>query len=690
MTCSTNIADTFLSLSDSLSKYRRAEIKNENGDSLIENLYVDPLENELILKSMLKNNTTLLLGRKGTGKSTIINRFQHEIRKTNDKLSLYIDVKALFEQTKKSSYTNINNTELKLSKENLDKLSLYVFFIEKIIDELKKEIKASVFQNRFLNFFSNKGITKTQFETELNELFQNIKQPLFKDITAQTKSSQHSSSKSNKTAESELNINLSDQPSIGGKLSHITSAEEYKTEDFTRALGRFFDIIGFMNNLKELLRRIPINHVFICLDDMSEIDKESMEVFTDFIVGPLNNLSDEFFKFKISLYPGRDYLPSIDRQKVTTYCLDYYDLYSIGSADKVEESAIKYTKRLLERRFNYYFNDTDLGVFFDLKQGSSIDDYYKLIFQISSNVPRIIGKVLEIALQKTNSLEKKITKKILQESARQHYKNDIEFVLTKSEYIEYKSYDESFEKFHLLDLLKQFIQKAVENKKHIGTSNAKIFEQYTTNTAPSNYLYVHEDLEEILKTLEFNFFITKFSQQKNKDTETVSVFSLNYGLCIDNNLIFDEKSDRKFRIERVFDFNPVVVNWMKSSKELVCSACGQTYDLSKKEIFIDHKIPCTTCQGNVELRSIIDIDLKRSIESKIQIPMKEYEILNVLKYKNSLTASELGDELDRAYQSINHSIGRKSKINNYKYIERLDGNQPRFKLTSNGLAYLNQ
>ncbi len=63
-----------------------------------------------------------------------------------------------------------------------------------------------------------------------------------------------------------------------------------------------------------------------------------------------------------------------------------------------------------------------MGRFFDLNSTTTIIDYYKILFQISSNVPRIIGKVLEISLQKTNSLERKITKKILQESARQHYK----------------------------------------------------------------------------------------------------------------------------------------------------------------------------------------------------------------------------------------------------------------------------
>jgi len=265
----------------------------------------------------------------------------------------------------------------------------------------------------------------------------------------------------------------------------------------------------------------------------------------------------------------------VAHQKVKTYSLDYYDLYSVGNIEKVEESAIKYTKRLIEKRFKYYFgNDVSMGDYFDLSS-NTMEYYYKLLFQISSNVPRIVGKILELALIKTNSLEKKITKKVLQEAAKQHYVDDIEYILTKNEYIEYKSYDEAFEQYHLLELLNLIISKAKDNKKQIGKSGAKIFEPYTTNTAPSNYLFIIEEMENILKTLEFNFFITKYSKQKDKDGKDISIFSLNYGLCINNNIIFDEKSDRKFRIERVFDFNKLISEWMNNSKELICINCSE-------------------------------------------------------------------------------------------------------------------
>lgn len=61
----------FVDVSESLKKYRRADLVDENGKSILDKLYVDLLEGDVILNKCLLDNTTFLIGRKGTGKSTI-------------------------------------------------------------------------------------------------------------------------------------------------------------------------------------------------------------------------------------------------------------------------------------------------------------------------------------------------------------------------------------------------------------------------------------------------------------------------------------------------------------------------------------------------------------------------------------------------------------------------------------------
>lgn len=62
--------EVFEKIIDSLKKFARPELF-ENGTDILDNLYTDLLSDDFILKKCLKERTTLLIGRKGTGKSTL-------------------------------------------------------------------------------------------------------------------------------------------------------------------------------------------------------------------------------------------------------------------------------------------------------------------------------------------------------------------------------------------------------------------------------------------------------------------------------------------------------------------------------------------------------------------------------------------------------------------------------------------
>jgi hypothetical protein len=93
-------AQKFARIAESLRQYRRAELRDfeeEIGAKPVDALYVDPLPNDAVLNSVLSSNTTFLLGRKGTGKSTVFARAQSVLRTRKDMLSTYIDVKSLYD-----------------------------------------------------------------------------------------------------------------------------------------------------------------------------------------------------------------------------------------------------------------------------------------------------------------------------------------------------------------------------------------------------------------------------------------------------------------------------------------------------------------------------------------------------------------------------------------------------------------
>jgi hypothetical protein len=97
---STSELSGFAEAAESLKLYRRAELYTDTGDRpIIEDLYVDPLPDKQILRTLLRAHTTFVIGRKGTGKSTIFQRAQHEIRKQKNAVSAYIDIKTVYESS---------------------------------------------------------------------------------------------------------------------------------------------------------------------------------------------------------------------------------------------------------------------------------------------------------------------------------------------------------------------------------------------------------------------------------------------------------------------------------------------------------------------------------------------------------------------------------------------------------------
>lgn len=680
--------DTFLKLVESLRKYQRAELIEEN-ENLIETLYTDPFPNDFVLKTMLQNQTTLLIGRKGTGKSTIINRFQHEIRKSNDKLSLYIDVKSIYIQAKESS-PQINNTEYNvLSEAEKEKYFIYREFLKKVIEELETEIKKAVFKNKLTKILFG-GKTESDFKKELSDIFKN--KSSYEDITALQALKSKDEKLNRQEQENTKSLTTTLKPEftigkdgVGGSLGSLEGKyEQKKTKgqseltsiEYSGILIRYFNIIDLMNQIKKLLVNLKINLVFICLDDASELEKDALETFMRCVVTPLNNSSEGFFKFKISFYPGRDLLPEIDRTKVETINLDYYNLYQNTGRDKVEENAIKYTERLLRKRFdNYFGKDSLLEDFFDVSS-VSINQYYKQLFYSSSNVPRNLGKILWYASRMSIFEGKKITKAIIQEATKQHYLQETRTVFFKNEFIQYKDYNEKFEKEHLKNLVNEIILKAKDNKRHIGNSSSAIFKNYTTNTAPSNYLYFNPEFESLIASLELNFFITKHSQQKDRGSgsgsnyippKEVSIYTLNYGLCQSEDIIYDENSDRKFRIERVFDFNNLIINWANSQKSIICNNCNATHSLEKLDAIKALGMICTEC-GQKTCEIITNNNTLKIVENSVQIPEKYFQILNTLMIEDGQKVRDISTELDYNRWTISALIRSDRLLQTEEYI----------------------
>jgi Cdc6-like AAA superfamily ATPase len=130
---------------------------------------VDPLPQEQVFRTVLKPNTTFLIGRKGTGKSTIFQRLQYELAKSKTATSAYIDIKTVFEssQVDPQLAEQLRAAGNVLPQASLERLLLYKAFLREVIVELKKELRKRTEATLWER-------VKAKFGGSLDELFEDL------------------------------------------------------------------------------------------------------------------------------------------------------------------------------------------------------------------------------------------------------------------------------------------------------------------------------------------------------------------------------------------------------------------------------------------------------------------------------------------------------------------------------------
>ena len=657
--------DEFLECADSLKKYRRAELTDEKGNDILEILYTDLLPNEQILKQCIRPNTTFLIGRKGTGKSTIFLKMQQEIRNNNNTLSCYIDTNTVFESSK-AQHVNADYLKDLFSSKELQQYLLERTFIQNVLVEVHKEIDKSSYGiiDKIKNVFGRDKteIVKQKLEKlygniENNDKFKEIEIPLIKQVL--TKSIE-ANEKSNKI-DSDLNAGIGDHYSPKLGISNRIGNEQTKFDEleknFSDIFLRVFQIKEIISQIRDILSLLEIKSLYILLDDFSEIEDDSMKTFVNVILAPLNNWSEEFIKFKVAAYPNRVYFGKIDKGKIDIIDLDFFNLYSQVNRDMMEERAIDFTKRLIEKRVSY-FTDQSVDHFFDNKN-ESMEEYYELIFQISMNVPRIIGYILYYSCESSISYDTPITRKVLQSAAERYYEKNIEPFFDSTTY-SLISYDEKISILQLKDLLNSIIQNLTLIRKRIIKNELRggIYEEIRTNPHTSHYYFLPV-YEEFIKTLELNFFISKYNEMSDRDGGKQSVYCINYGLAVKNNLRWGKPQGNKYRkyfISRPFDFNTLIDNFLKSSKTIKCvnPNCNKHFPFDQLKYLEFNKMQCPECHNTVEIISTSDSIRKEldKVDKSILLPKIEFSLLHEINKSENARPKEIAQELDCSYQLV--------------------------------------
>jgi predicted ATP-binding protein involved in virulence len=177
----------FAEAAHSLKLYRRADLRDDVTDrSLIGRLYVDPLQNDAVLETMLRESTTFLIGRKGTGKSTVFQRAQHALRLKHNSVSAYVDIKTVYEASDVDPAipTQLANSGISLSEDALKRVLIYRSFIRAVFLDVKKELRDQLDSSLIKKTLDRLGIKKSDISALIDELLEGSFEAQITDVTA--------------------------------------------------------------------------------------------------------------------------------------------------------------------------------------------------------------------------------------------------------------------------------------------------------------------------------------------------------------------------------------------------------------------------------------------------------------------------------------------------------------------------
>ncbi|MFU8870961.1 hypothetical protein [Micromonospora sp. SL4-19] len=479
---------------------------------------------------------------------------------------------------------------------------------------------------------------------------------------------------------------ISGQSSVGVGVESTSSYTETTADEaaYADVLMRTFDVKKFILQLKVLLDRFKIRHLYIFVDDFSELPLEAMKVVVDALLGPLNNWSDELVKFKVAAYPGRIYFGQIDKSKIDEINLDLFSLYGTSDIVAMEDKAVDFTRRLIQRRLGHFTADPQGVNYFASRRE---EDLWRQLFYATMANPRSLGYLLFFAYETSLIYGREISARDVRMAARRYCEEKLNAYFEMNRFLQ-----ESFDERSSIFSLKELLDKIIDRAKVLRSSTSSVIRDQQ-GRAPTSHFHVPLEFESLLATLELNFFVTKYYVMTDRDGRKVVVYALNYGLCQHNKIEFGrpvgsrEQRYRQYYAERVFDYSPILRDYLASNQEIVCSACEVRHDYSDLEMLRRYGMLCPACREgtcNVINLSRKYEDTLRSVDESLLLPRVELGILHTLKSEDRpLFAQEVAGDLDCSYQLI----GKRAKaLSERGLVHRGENGQGRRQYTPTSLA----
>lgn len=646
--------ERFLKFAESLKLVRKNRIEDYVTDKDIDDIYTDLLPNNGIINKLNLPRTTVLVGRKGTGKSTIFQKSQKDLISNNKCISIYIDVKSLYDNS-----TPTIPDEAKNLSEELHKFLLYTSLLKEIIFETKNKldgfVQASIFQ-KILGFdleqIESIREQLDSIELSIGDVIKTIDGSLIQNFKKTTENKKGSSI--------EGGIEISSKPKLEAS-GGANKSSSVKTE-FESTLVNYLDIKNsLIIKLKKIKDILNIDHLYIFLDDYSEIDEEAQKIFMDWFIAPLNNLSEDFVKFKIAVYPHRFYYGKLDNSKIDEISLEFFDAFygfeKKVDITKMESLALDYTRRLLNKRLKIFFPDNHWLTYFTLEENELID----LLFSVSFNNPRKIGYILSYCYESCLIHNTKITFEAIENASKRYYTDIILKYFLANQYVT-RPFDDKISNELQFELLNELVKRQKINSSAANRARVK--------GKPTNHFTVNKDISPLLDNLELNGFLTTYNNVVDNNDNLSIIYAFDYGLCKSYGLNFTRASDAKlikYFSHARFNMNILISDYFNTTQILKCNN-GHEFPYDMLPMLKRYKMRCPDCMdedksgicevtmSNAELRE----KLKNLEGNRLKkLTFIEFQMLDYLNTFNKVASAErISTSIDKNINTITSNLNK--------------------------------
>jgi hypothetical protein len=568
--------ESFQELTLSLQKWRRAEVLDEDNTNVAPLLYEDPLPDSQLLKRFLRANTTIVVGRKGTGKSTLIQKAEAELRESDRVASIYIDVKTLHTGTTAA-------TEAPYPTKNERDYARKIIWFQAFLSEFAAKLRDAISgRDAGRTFFGPKSIPPSV--TAAIEHLSDIRNYLRDvEVSGHSVGSTGQTDERYKQAENRAGLGVG---ALGPQLEFGAGAQSgqrsgHQINHYDKKYAKYFDIPAFIRDTRSVLSSVRIKYVYVFLDDFSELPRESMRALMDDVVSPLETASEEIFKFKIAAYPGRFYLGALDRNKIDVIDLDIAKLHFSRTAEEMNAAAVDFVSRMLTKRCRFYAAQK-LDFFFE----GNLSAICELLYEVSYSNPRTIGWVLDYASRETIARGEPIDANAIKQASKQYYEEVLLSRLHDSAEVEMAGQQRA-----AILLAKELLNCIVQRSRDLRNlidEDLKFSHQ--------SHFHVYQDKVDVLLVLEEYQLVNRYRNARNKDGDLVEIFSLDHGGCVANQIRFGRGPDKNYLVRRAFNYTAPLTEISTRLEYFQCDGCSCQLPISEEPMFKRYDFACPECR----------------------------------------------------------------------------------------------